>query len=388
VSGQDAITFGEKVLGLLDQGAFTATYKYSVLLALIDTCLEGADAEGQPPTTVHPHQLAARVIELYWPQARLYGTSGDDAVVLRQNSSGQAEIVTMIRRFKTGAGRSQELPLHRARLRDSAGYRKLVGEVAWKLVEMPLPRLQRFGGGEPFLYEIDWDLGVRRSAYSSSPQDFAVRLRPGVGAHLLRLAGLLRPLIQQQWAERVVQWNRKEVPELAIRADLDAFLFGASRADLAPVRRELRQLQQSRCLYCDAELHGQVHIDHFLPWARYPDDGIHNLVAAHSGCNGKKRDSLAAAPHVEAWSSRFRRPEIYARLERLADDRRWPAHAARTLSVARAVYLQLPGDALLWLAGDKFVSPDPAALSAALRASPAVSVAADDRAPFRIEGKA
>ena len=32
--------FGEKLLNLLDEGAFTATYKYAVLLGLIDLCRE------------------------------------------------------------------------------------------------------------------------------------------------------------------------------------------------------------------------------------------------------------------------------------------------------------------------------------------------------------
>jgi hypothetical protein len=35
-----AIAFAERVLELLDEGRYTATYKYPVLLALIDVCLE------------------------------------------------------------------------------------------------------------------------------------------------------------------------------------------------------------------------------------------------------------------------------------------------------------------------------------------------------------
>jgi hypothetical protein len=239
----DAIAFGEKVLALLDQGAFTATYKYAVLLALIDVCLERSDVDGRPPRVVWPHDLAARVVELYWPQARLYGTTAQDAVVLRQSSSGQAEIVTLVRRFKERSGR--EVTLHRARLADPSAYDKLVADVGWKLVEMPLPRLQRFGSGEPFLYDIGWELGVKRSDYLVRPQEFGIQLRQDVGNHLVRLAGLLRPLLQQQWAERIVRWNRSDVPELAARSDLDAFLFGADRTDLAPVRRELRRLPRS-----------------------------------------------------------------------------------------------------------------------------------------------
>src|SRR5215475_4084016 len=46
---RDAIRFAEKVLELLDEGRYTATYKYAVLLALIDLCLEGTQTSGAPP---------------------------------------------------------------------------------------------------------------------------------------------------------------------------------------------------------------------------------------------------------------------------------------------------------------------------------------------------
>ena len=37
---RSAIGFAEKVLELLDEGRYTATYKYALLLALMDVCLE------------------------------------------------------------------------------------------------------------------------------------------------------------------------------------------------------------------------------------------------------------------------------------------------------------------------------------------------------------
>ena len=68
VAGQrDAIGFAEKVLELLDEGRYTATYKYAVLLALIDLCLEGTQASGAPPEMVTTRQLADKIVELYWP---------------------------------------------------------------------------------------------------------------------------------------------------------------------------------------------------------------------------------------------------------------------------------------------------------------------------------
>ena len=45
--GSDAaISFAEKLLVLLDEGTFTATCKYAVLLALIDLCMERAAPDG------------------------------------------------------------------------------------------------------------------------------------------------------------------------------------------------------------------------------------------------------------------------------------------------------------------------------------------------------
>ncbi len=33
---------------------------------------------------------------------------------------------------------------------------------------------------------------------------------------------------------------------------------------------------------------GTAHIDHFIPWSRYPIDLGHNFVLAHAGCNSAK----------------------------------------------------------------------------------------------------
>ncbi len=64
---QETIRFAEKLLALLEEGSFSATYKYAVLLGLIDLCLEYADRHGDPPAVVTTTQLAHKVIELYWP---------------------------------------------------------------------------------------------------------------------------------------------------------------------------------------------------------------------------------------------------------------------------------------------------------------------------------
>ena len=72
-----AVAFAERVIALLDEGTFTATYKFALLLALLDVCLERTDASGRPPTTVSTRDLARRVIELYWPQTNEYAGLGE-----------------------------------------------------------------------------------------------------------------------------------------------------------------------------------------------------------------------------------------------------------------------------------------------------------------------
>lgn len=121
--------------------------------------------------------------------------------MLRQNRGGQAEIVQLVRGFREGLDPAGRASLASARRSAPDAYGRLVGEVTWKLVEMPLPRLQRFG-----------------------------------------------------------------------------------------------QAEDRSCFYCAGHLRDAGEVDHFLPWARHPDDGSHNLVVAHAGCNNRKRDFLAATP--------------------------------------------------------------------------------------------
>jgi hypothetical protein len=75
------------------------------------------------------------------------------------------------------------------------------------------------------------------------------------------------------------------------------------------VRPGLQELQHDRCFYCDDALARSPrlapHVDHFIPWSRYPNDAIENLVVAHERCNGQKRDFLAAADHVARWMERL-----------------------------------------------------------------------------------
>jgi 5-methylcytosine-specific restriction endonuclease McrA len=357
-----AIAFGEKLLTLLDFGSFTATYKYAVLLGLTDLCLECSTRSGDVPDFVTTRQLAEKVVQLYWPHTLPFSGPAS-AGVLRQNTSGQAEIVTLIARFRESHLLHAFGPLTGARPEAPEAFERLLGAVEWKLVEMPLPRLQQLGTRyDPFIYSIHWDASIRRAQAAGPDFDNRILFAGQAAEHLVRLAGLLRPLLQRQWAAMVARLNRGLVED----AQLEEFLFGRPRTALARVKRPLRELQENRCFYCDSSLTGVAEVDHFIPWARYPDDAIENLVLADRRCNNAKRDFLASAEHVARWTDRLADSRHLADLRGLAATARWDSHPSRTLSVARAMYLRLPADALLWDRGGEFVAADRRALRAAL----------------------
>jgi hypothetical protein len=126
-------------------------------------------------------------------------------------------------------------------MRAPEAYERLVQLVEWKLIEMPLPRLQIMGQSHrSFIYEIYWDQRVERREVTgyqrgaASSFDNRVMLRPGVGEYFLQLSGLLRPLIQRRWSAMVAQLNGLE------ESQLEMFLFGADRTRTVKIRAGLR----------------------------------------------------------------------------------------------------------------------------------------------------
>jgi len=347
----DAIAFAERVVALLDEGVFVATYKYAVLLGLLDVVLERTSATGEPPSVVTTRQLAEKVTELYWPQADPYGGGGRPRA-LRQITTGKRDILGMIREFREADPGDPGAPLARARSSRGVGYAQLLDRVEWTLIHMPLPKLQRFGRTvDEFIYRIGWDEGQPRGpvarylAGQASDFDNRILLRPDVGLYLQQLNGLLRPMVMRSWTAMVARLNELE------ESALEDFLFGRERIALVPLRPALRELQEGRCFYCGDRLGGAGEVDHFIPWSRYRDDGLDNLVLADRGCNGAKRDSLASARHLRRWRERMESPAVPA----VAKAERWPRHPETTLGVARAVYLRLPAGSPLWDSARSFV---------------------------------
>lgn len=349
---RDIIALAEKVLAVLELGSFSATYEYALFTAILDLCIERSGPDG-PPASLTTDELAGKVVELYWAHAVPF----EGRRVLRQGGvrdGNQAEILTAIQAFRTRHAPDPDAPLFRASVQAPAAFRRLLDAVEWKLVEMPIPRLQVVGREEDrFLYEYGWEKDVRRGDVAAKQRgeasgfDNTLRFLPGVAEALVRLNGVLRPIVHREWTVKVAAMNG--LPE----ARLEAFLFGSDRVPLAPVRGPLRDLQAGRCFYCGRALGEPGAVDHFIPWARYADNGIDNLVVAHERCNGQKRDFLAAAEHVERLVAR--NEGAGTELEAIAGEARWTRDAERSRSVRRALYVRLPVTARVWLRGQELV---------------------------------
>jgi 5-methylcytosine-specific restriction endonuclease McrA len=345
----DAIAFAEKVLALLDQGAFTSTYKFAVLLGLMDLVVEQADSSGQLASMITTRQLAGKIIEVYWAHTVAYSPLN---AVPKQNSNGQAEIISKIERFRQN---NQYATLFKAKRQNEKGYKSLLDTVEKKLIEMPLPRLQYFGQQEQsFIYDIAWDktIGVNLKSVTAyqrqqeSEFDNRIHLAPNVANYLVALNGLLRPLIQRTWALQVAKINQLE------ESKLEAFLFQSKRTAIAQFSEGLSDIQSNQCFYCEKPLgtsqKTKPDVDHFVPWARYPNDGLANLVVAHSACNLAKSDHIAAFDHYQHWQERNADQTVLDAMDKMAAESSWEVRLVESLNIAQTLYGRFDDGVELW----------------------------------------
>lgn len=186
-------------------------------------------------------------------------------------------------------------------------YDDAVEVVEETFVRYPIPLLQVVGSNlVAFLYEVDWSEGTSVKTLRREGRD-RIRLLPGVADRLVVLGPLLRPLVELHWTRDVARWS-------------------------------------------------SVDVDHFLPWSRWPNDAIENLVLADRSCNGAKRDHLAAPIHLGQWLQRL--GDHRGDLVNLAIDSRWDSDAPRSAALVRSTYTHLPRGTPLWLHGTEFVAAD------------------------------
>lgn len=338
----EPLAFGQRLASLIEFGRRNSTYKLATLMAIIDVCTENSAG---PDGSLHVpiQELAHRVVAYYWRQVRPYAQSG----VLRQNQQTGKTLPDMVAEAR-GELSARGLPTAEgAREAEDDAYGRLIRKTTQLLAQMPLTHLQTIPGTttDDFIYDAS---GLHKKMthgelYAHGP----IVLRPGVADACRRLAPLLRPVIEIEWAADVARLNKAELDA----DDLPGFLFGQDRISLASIAPPLRELQDGRCFYCDAALRPDAHVDHVLPWSKAPIDGVANLVLSDPRCNLDKSATLPVREHV--WRALARDAVDLRDIAALA---RLPVLLGRTRGAADGIYQALPDGTPLWLQTGKYVS--------------------------------
>ena len=268
----------------MTEGGFVATYKYALLHAIADLCVENDPNAEDGSLTLTVDQIAGKFIELYWRQTQHFPARtvrGD--LVLKQNAGKQAAVINTLRELHRPY--QSRLPSLKD---DPRAWRTAIRQVGRTVKVMPLWKLQTIGTRPvEFLYR-------------NEPGADRIVLFPGVALCFRAFYGLIIELVRGGR----VRFIRRHNDAVRESLELYTFLFGSDRANLDAYLTVLADIEGTRCFYCERTIGGRPHVDHFIPWARYPNDLGHNFVLAHDRCNGSKSDYLAAEEHLEHWAER------------------------------------------------------------------------------------
>jgi hypothetical protein len=310
--------------------------------------------------TVAPHR------RIYLPQARTYLAHDGDPLQLRQITMKQSAVLGAVVGLHLLADEHGCRTIGEIAHRLPDEYGRCLDEVERTFARYPLRLLQVIGReARPFLYDLDWGESVSLKSLHETGGGL-VRFRPGAGDQLLRLAPLLRPLIELHWTHMVARINRINTEDERLRDHL----FGAERSAFPKaLRAGLAELQGDTCFYCGDGLPNRTQVDHFIPWSRWPNNAIENLVLADA-CNSHKRDYLPALQLVDKWARRMVASRV--ELTAIAARSRWESDPIRSLALARSCYAHLPAGTPLWLQADQFTDDDPELIGARLADLPSM----------------
>jgi hypothetical protein len=308
-------------------------------MALIEHCIENLPDRSDDILEVRIHDLAHRVLAIYWQQVRPF--EGHD--LLQRRSGAKSRIIDATKELRAAAGvGDRNTSLEVAIMRRPHAYQKAIYKIVIALAKQPLPRLQKLPGSavsDPFLYD-DSFLGENVSRSELRSRGDAITLKAGVAHGLARLAGLLKPALEIMWVDDVRRMNKfidVEVPDVA------GHLFGRERTALTAVREPFKDAFGARCFYCGTHLPVNNPVDHVLPWSLVGIDGLANLVLACARCNSDKSGALPAIAIVDRVLDRDR--DV---LEQIASDIQWPTQHDRVVAAARGIYRGQPAGVPTW----------------------------------------
>lgn len=276
----DFITYLQRIF---IEGDFVATYKFALLHSIADLCVEKQDiSEKYVGYFISIDQLVEKFIELYWQHALPYSETNASPFLLLQNTGNQSALIRHLAELRNNGFNS----ITEAKL--SSSWKLLKSDTKRVLINGPLWRLQILSGSL-----VDF-------LYPHILKNNGIFLNEGIGFCFRKFHDLIISMVRGHWINKIREYpaNRKVLGDKANLAD---FLFGTNRQNLSKAQSLFYDLQQGVCFYCQKPLKEKGEVDHFIPWARYPNDLGHNFVLAHHKCNNNKRAYLPALAHRERW---------------------------------------------------------------------------------------
>ncbi len=365
---QQQLDFIAYIQRMLVEGDFSATYKFALLHAIADVCVEQPLLSEQSELVIELPTLADKLITLYWHHAMPFSSehTGESAL-LKQNTGAQSKVISVLFECQQNNIRNFR------QLKLSPFYKPTFNAAMATLKTGPLWRLQILAKQEEcFLYP-----------HTSSTQ--FITLNAGIASCFRRFYDLVVYLAKNAWLQKIQSIKHNQAL-IGPQSQLQEFLFGVDRNALTKAKPVLVELQSNICFYCQKPMKNDVEIDHFIPFARYANDLGHNFVAAHRACNNNKRDFLAAQQHRERWQNQ----NLVVNSHIISNELSAYFHcdADKSLAVSNWAYqVAESSSAKLWLGKNSFEEAKPKAevfkFSKVANKSEQTNLAAEPKANFK-----
>jgi len=365
---QQQLDFIAYIQRMLVEGDFSATYKFALLHAIADVCVEQPLLSEQSELVIELSTLADKLITLYWHHAMPFSSkhTGESAL-LKQNAGSQSKVISVLFECQQNNIRNFR------QLKLSPFYKPTFYAAMATLKTGPLWRLQILAKQEEcFLYP-----------HTNSTQ--FITLNAGIASCFRRFYDLVVYLAKNAWLQKIQSIKHNQAL-IGPQSQLQEFLFGVDRTALTKAKPVLVELQSNICFYCQKPMKNDVEVDHFIPFARYANDLGHNFVAAHRTCNNNKRDFLAAQQHRERWQNQNLAVNSHIISNELSAY--FHCDADKSLAVSNWAYqVAESSSAKLWLGKNSFEEAKPKAevfkFSKVANKSEQTNLAAEPKANFK-----
>lgn len=223
VSATQQLDFLRRTSRILEEGRFTTTYKFAMLIALTNIAVRRGRDDGAP-LSINLDELAREFIDLHWGLEQPFPGVDGAMLAFANQRARQAAVITQISRH-AGTSRTNHARLRAYRASEAA----LVAEVRATITRDVLYRLQSVGPkgsafdpSSQFIYKHPADA-------TACAKLKEITLKPGVSACLRSLRPVIVGMAQARWALRMRAHN----PWLGPDCTLEKFMFGSDRIPLA-----------------------------------------------------------------------------------------------------------------------------------------------------------